>query len=313
MSDFIVLGTDTDAGKTTFSLLWLARFHSTDAYWKPVETGDSDSEKIQRFIPEAIVYPTLHRFPEPVAPPLAARREGKSIPSSIELIQAFGKLDRYRPNTLIETFGSPFSPLTETELQIALIQKLNLPSILVSSSLLGTIGRTLQTLHALSSHGIEPKVVVLMGPKDNFAEEQLRQHWQEPFVVSMELPSQWNTEGVANSSNKQSTILDQIRHYVFQTIPSSKDRTQEFLGSDQKRIWHPYTSLRDPDSPLMVVGTLNEFLHLANGRKIIDGISSWWTIQHGHRHPVLMQALAEASRRFDHVLFAGMTHLPAVG
>ena len=45
---------------------------------------------------------------------------------------------------------------------------------------------------------------------------------------------------------------------------------------------------------------------------MIDGISSWWTILHGHRHPPLMQALADAARHIDHVLFAGVTHPYAV-
>src|SRR5207244_5607437 len=46
--------------------------------------------------------------------------------------------------------------------------------------------------------------------------------------------------------------------------------------------------------------------------QLIDGISSWWTILHGHRHPPLMQALAEAAKKTDHVLFAGVTHSYAI-
>jgi adenosylmethionine-8-amino-7-oxononanoate aminotransferase len=63
---------------------------------------------------------------------------------------------------------------------------------------------------------------------------------------------------------------------------------------------------------LPCVAAEDEFLILADGRRIIDGISSWWTILHGHGHPVLMQALADASRQIDHVLFAGATHPWAV-
>ena len=57
MSRFVVLGTDTDAGKTTFSLLWLARFAPTCTYWKPIETGPSDSGAITRGVPAAVVVP----------------------------------------------------------------------------------------------------------------------------------------------------------------------------------------------------------------------------------------------------------------
>ena len=73
-------------------------------------------------------------------------------------------------------------------------------------------------------------------------------------------------------------------------------------------VWHPYTPLVGADEPLVCVGAEDEFLHLADGRRVIDAISSWWTILHGHRHPPLMDALAEASRQIDHVLFAGVTH-----
>src|SRR5262249_14850586 len=64
--------------------------------------------------------------------------------------------------------------------------------------------------------------------------------------------------------------------------------------------------------PLPCVGAQDEFLFLADGRRIIDGISSWWTILHGHRYPPLMATLREAAERFDHVHFAGVTHAPAV-
>src|SRR5207253_2940923 len=81
---------------------------------------------------------------------------------------------------------------------------------------------------------------------------------------------------------------------------------------DRSAVWHPYTSLRDSDAPLVCVGAEDEYLFLADGRKVIDGISSWWTILHGHRHPVLLKALHEAAASFDHVHFAGVTHAPAV-
>jgi adenosylmethionine-8-amino-7-oxononanoate aminotransferase len=63
---------------------------------------------------------------------------------------------------------------------------------------------------------------------------------------------------------------------------------------------------------LVSVAAQDEFLRLADGRRIIDAISSWWTILHGHRNPTLMAALREATESFDHVHFAGVTHRPAV-
>src|SRR6516162_7451944 len=188
MSDLLVLGTDTSVGKTTFSLLWLATFSEQYEYWKPVETGESDTALVQHILRHVTVHPPVARFQLPAAPPLAARKEHGAAPSAEVLVAAKPKSAR---NLLVETFGSPFSSLTETELQIALVQSLNLPAILVSSSSLGTIGRTLQCLEALAVHGICPCVVVLLGPEDEFAVEQIRRHAEHVPVFNLRLPQRW--------------------------------------------------------------------------------------------------------------------------
>src|SRR4051812_46226490 len=104
MSDLVILGTDTDVGKTTFALLWLSLFADKYEYWKPVETGPSDSETIKRLVPNAVVHPPLKHYDEPVAPPLAAYRMGEAVPSAAEIVAA-----RPSPTTgrrlLIESFG----------------------------------------------------------------------------------------------------------------------------------------------------------------------------------------------------------------
>jgi len=86
----------------------------------------------------------------------------------------------------------------------------------------------------------------------------------------------------------------------------------DLIRRDRAAIWHPYTALGDPTDPLPVVAAEREFLHLADGRTLIDAVSSWWTILHGHRHPPLVEALAAAAHTLDHVLFAGATHPPAI-
>src|SRR5262249_35715926 len=146
------------------------------------------------------------RFRSPVAPPLAARKEGAKVPSVEVLATA-------KPNTarklLIETFGSPFSSLTETELQLALIERFNLPAILVSSSALGTIGRTLQCLQALRIHGVHPIAVVLLGPLDEFATEQIRRHSPEAPVYCLQSPRAWTREEIRRSATEQKVPLEE--------------------------------------------------------------------------------------------------------
>ncbi len=311
MTDFVVLGTDTDAGKTTLALLWLAAFGDDTEYWKPVETGDPDSERLRRLVPAAVVHPPLARFTAPVAPPLAARQEGKTMPTASAVAAAKPAPATPGRHLLVETFGSPLSPFTDNELQIELIRLLDLPMILVASSEIGAIGRTLQSLHALAAHHLYPKAVALIGPLDEFAAAQIARNWTGIRVVSLSPPAVWDIAGVACAANEQREALSDVRHYLFASSLNLHSSSL-LLEADRETVWHPYTSLAETDAPLQVVGAQDEFLHLADGRRVIDGISSWWTILHGHRFPPLMTALAEAMRTWDHVLFAGVTHRPAV-
>ena len=184
-ADFVVLGTDTDAGKTTFSLLWLAAFADDYEYWKPLETGDSDSETVRRLVPAAGVHPPVMRFAEPVAPPLAARREGRTIPTAAELAATRPTPTNAGTGLLIETFGGPFSPLNDSELQIEFVRELRLPTVLIGSSTVGAIGRTLAVLDALAAAGVTPEAVVLVGPKDEYAEAEIGRHRPAARVFSL--------------------------------------------------------------------------------------------------------------------------------
>jgi adenosylmethionine-8-amino-7-oxononanoate aminotransferase len=312
MTDLLILGTDTDAGKTTFALLWLAALADAYEYWKPVETGASDSQRVQELVPAAWVHPPLARFRHAVAPSLAARWEGGTVPPAGTIAAAKPRPQHTGRHLLIETFGSPLSPLNETELQIALIQLLAIPTVLVASSSVGAIGRTLQCLKALAGYGVQPAAVVLLGPPDEFAVEQIARHWPTIRVLALQPPASWDVAGVARAAQEQHAILDAIRSCLPAAAVGQQHAISDLVQRDQRLVWHPYSPLRPVDPPLVTVGAQDEFLWLADGRRVIDGISSWWTILHGHRHPVLVAALAEAAQSFDHVHFAGLTHAHAV-
>jgi adenosylmethionine-8-amino-7-oxononanoate aminotransferase len=81
---------------------------------------------------------------------------------------------------------------------------------------------------------------------------------------------------------------------------------------DRAHLWHPYTQMQTAPAPLPVVRGERVYLHTEDGRRILDGISSWWVNIHGHAHPRLAEALAAQARELPHVLFAGFTHRPAV-
>jgi adenosylmethionine-8-amino-7-oxononanoate aminotransferase len=70
--------------------------------------------------------------------------------------------------------------------------------------------------------------------------------------------------------------------------------------------------VHEADPPVPVVGGEGCDLLLANGERVLDGISSWWTCLHGHGHPRLVSALERQAAKLDHVMFAGFTHEPAL-
>ena len=73
-------------------------------------------------------------------------------------------------------------------------------------------------------------------------------------------------------------------------------------------VWHPFTQHGLAAPIPQIVRTEGAALHTADGRRIVDAISSWWVTTHGHSHPRIMAAIAEQAGRMDQIIFAGFTH-----
>jgi adenosylmethionine-8-amino-7-oxononanoate aminotransferase len=84
------------------------------------------------------------------------------------------------------------------------------------------------------------------------------------------------------------------------------------IDRDRAVLWHPYTQMLTAPAPLPIARAEGVWLYTEDGRRILDGISSWWVNIHGHSHPKLNAALAAQARELEHVVFAGCTHRPAV-
>lgn len=87
---------------------------------------------------------------------------------------------------------------------------------------------------------------------------------------------------------------------------------EQILELDRRHVWHPYSSI-NTNAPLYPVQSAEGCrLHLADGRSLIDGMSSWWSAVHGYNHPRLNRALSDQLGKMAHVMFGGLTHEPAV-
>ena len=81
---------------------------------------------------------------------------------------------------------------------------------------------------------------------------------------------------------------------------------------DLNVIWHPYTQMKTALPPIPIVRGEGACLFDADGKKYIDGVSSWWVNIHGHAHPYIAKKVAEQLTKLEHVIFAGFTHEGAV-
>ncbi|MGT2446992.1 adenosylmethionine--8-amino-7-oxononanoate transaminase [Ensifer adhaerens] len=76
-------------------------------------------------------------------------------------------------------------------------------------------------------------------------------------------------------------------------------------------VWYPFTQHALEPAMRRIVGTEGAYLVDEDGASILDAISSWWVITHGHRHPTIMEAIRRATETYDQIIFAEYTHAPA--
>jgi adenosylmethionine-8-amino-7-oxononanoate aminotransferase len=95
-------------------------------------------------------------------------------------------------------------------------------------------------------------------------------------------------------------------------VQSATEQDKQWLGFDRNHVWHPYSAI-GADLPVFPVESAQGVrLKLSDGRELIDGMSSWWSVIHGYNHPKINQAIARQTEQMAHVMFGGLTHRPAV-
>ncbi|MBY0534139.1 MAG: adenosylmethionine--8-amino-7-oxononanoate transaminase [Rickettsiaceae bacterium] len=77
-----------------------------------------------------------------------------------------------------------------------------------------------------------------------------------------------------------------------------------------KHIWYPCSQMKDYEEfrPLVIKAAKGSYIELADGKKLLDAISSWWCKSLGHNHPRLKKAIIDQIEKFEHVILANTTH-----
>ncbi len=319
-----ISGTDTGIGKTVVSTLLVSALKQQGysyGYFKPIQTGtELDTPLLSELntVPLTQFPSPAYYFPEPMAPSRAAALHGVEIDLG-KIVQAWQDLDSR--SWVVEGAGGLLVPINSHQTTRDLIRALGLRMLLVASTRLGTINHTLLTLEAAERAGVSVAGVVLVGDDDPELELALSQVTSVPILTRIPILSELTPDSISQTA-KEKFSLPVLKAIFGEQTFFETSVVQETQGTcvsdsnlaerDRNAVWHPYSQHGLGEPILPVVSAQGAYLKLADGREVLDGISSWWVNVHGHSHPEIAYAIYEQSRRLEHVIFAGFTHEPAV-
>lgn len=298
---FIVAGIGTEIGKTVVSAILVEALQAD--YWKPVQSGareDSDTETVRQLISNSRsqFHPEAYQLTEPLSPHAAAALDDITI----DLDQI--RLPETNNGLIVELAGGLMVPLTDQELNIDLVQRLNLPVVLVSQNYLGSINHTLLSVEALRQRNIPLAGLIFNGPTIPSTETLILTYTNVPCLGRIGQMADVTKDTIA----AQAKVIQSTFKPGFTSKPSPKSLAER----DQAVIWKPFTQMQTAPVPIPIVRGEGAVLYSADGRQYIDAIASWWVNLHGHAHPYIAERVAEQARLLEHVIFADFTHEPAV-
>lgn len=183
MQRYFITGTDTDVGKT-IAAAWLM-LHLEADYWKPTQSGlepPTDMEAVQQItqLPDDRFHPETYRLTQPLSPHEAAKRDG------VEIEMGQFQLPDTNRSLVVEGAGGLMVPLNKDNLVIDLIKQLNMPTILVCRSGLGTINHTLLSLEAMCHRRIKVAGIIINGPQTPHNREALEEYGRVPVIAEID-------------------------------------------------------------------------------------------------------------------------------
>ena len=190
--NYFITGTDTDVGKT-IACAWLM-LHMNANYWKPIQSGleqkDIDAVKKYTALPDERFFPSALELTQPLSPHESAKRDNIEIS-----LHDFALPQSDRP-LIIEGAGGLLVPINKQCFISDLIKHLNVPTIIVCRSGLGTINHTLLTLEALRVNRINIKGIIMSGEKSPHNREALEEYGHAPIIAEIDFLSDITPEAL---------------------------------------------------------------------------------------------------------------------
>lgn len=201
---YIVAGIGTEIGKTFISSILVEALHAH--YWKPIQSGGleyTDTDTVRGLVSNAnsIFYPEAYRLTQPLSPHAAAEIDG------VELVLEKFELPQTDAPLIVELAGGLMVPLNSQLLNIDLIEKLNLPVILVTRNYLGSINHTLLSVHLLQSRGVKIEGLIFNGVANAATESFILNYTKLPLLAKVEEQSEINKTIVSHYATVLKNVL----------------------------------------------------------------------------------------------------------
>lgn len=274
----------------------------------------------------------LHTFSLPASPHFAAAAEGICLKAACIARSIHEHWARQVPSAallLLETAGGLLTPLNMHEEMLDLMDAVSVPVILTVRNELGALNHALLSLAALRRQGLALAAIVVVEPphqvrvasgtailQENirYLRERLAVDWPEALLCQLPHTNIPDPKGW----NLLARLLLPLAHSLTKHSALSGAAAQkgtlfgDMEARDHAALWHPYASAICLPPLETAARSYGNRIVLADGRELVDGMSSWWAAVHGYNHPHLLAALRAQSDRMPHVMFGGLTHAPAV-
>lgn len=332
-----VTGTSTGVGKTfiTSLLLKVLRGKGVDAVpVKPVQTGAVRSSGGTFSAPdleyclraagivvthedERQMVPYLYQ--PACSPHLAARLAGERIDIS-RILSCIAEIQTRHDFIIAEGAGGILVPLSEQKSMADLAKALNFPVIVVATRALGTLNHTLLTLEALRSRSI-PIFGLILNDVEPVADEEIPADNEKTLASIAQVPLLFRVPyGALDFKLPQEVISAITSESSGNVTPENAashitEELSDIRKSDIEHLWHPFTDItayQNRENYILITSADGIFLEDSRGVKYLDGISSWWCANLGHRHPRIVAALKAQAARLPHCILGGIAHPEAV-